>query len=58
MGYQKPTAWWFLIPWVQIPLPPNTEPSGQIHATDLDGCESITTHFWSLLHGLLTAQGF
>ena len=29
-----------------------------MHATDLDGWESITTHFWSLLHGLLTEHGF
>lgn len=60
--FEKCKIWTFHlvshIPCVQIPLPPNTDPSGQIHATDLDGWESITTHFWELLQGLLTTQGF
>ena len=35
-----------------------TVPSGQTHATDRLGRESITTHLWSNWHGLLTVQGF
>jgi hypothetical protein len=37
---------------------PTENPSGQTHATDLDGRLSITTHFWPALQGLLTEHGF
>ena len=47
-----------IIPCVQRPLFPKTAPSGQTQATDFEGWESITTHFWELLQGLLTLQGF
>jgi len=39
-------------------LVPNTDPSGQTHATDLVGNESMTTHCCVLVQGLLTVQGF
>jgi|688.fasta_scaffold55976_4 hypothetical protein len=48
----------YLIPCVHIPLLPKTAPSGHMQATDLEGWESITTHFWELLQGLFTVQGF
>jgi hypothetical protein len=46
------------IPWVHWPLVPNTDPSGQTHATDLVGKESMTTHCCELVQGLLTVHGF
>ena len=47
-----------MIPCVHWPLLPKTAPSGHTQATDFEGCESITTHFWELLQGLLTVHGF
>jgi len=47
-----------IIPFVQFPFLSKTVLSGQTHATERLGWESMAKHCWSNWHGLFIVQGF